>query len=130
MKVLTVAFLVLIISGCTSVTNQTAPIASFDTLEPGNALIIVERKYEHNASANDAEVLDNGKSVGIVGIGYKEKYNKLQWQRPAGVMKLKLSPRIAINDVDPITTNVEEGKIYTFVVSWNWGKSSIIIVPK
>lgn len=123
-------FLVLsfLLTGCVSITEQLVPIATLDSIAPGNALIIVERMDEDSASAHLVEVTDNGKVIGKLGVGinrhkYKPElslHHQLIWERPEGEMELKLTPGAMVKDVPPITENIEAGKVYKYIVKFKW----------
>jgi len=128
MKKLICLFLGFVLTGCTSISEQLVPVATPESITPGNAVIIVERKDEDNASAHLVEVTDNGKVIGKLGVGinrHKSKpeisqYHQLIWERPAGIMKLKLTPGTMVKEAPPITENIEAGKIYKYIVKFKW----------
>ena len=134
MKYFVILFLLVLISGCTSVTEQIYPTATLDTLKTGNALIIVERKEENAASANLVEVSENGTVVGQLGVGIKikdkRKYHQLVWERPAGPMRLELTPSFIVKNASPIVENVEAGKTYTYVVGFKYSPYGLSWIEK
>jgi hypothetical protein len=123
MKNCLVIIMLALVSACASKTMQTAAVASQETLADGNALIVVERKQELNAKANPAELLDNGEVIGVLGVDGA----KLIWQRPAGRMSLKITPRTAVRDLPPVTKEVAAGQTYNFIVEWSYGSYSLVI---
>lgn len=127
-KQIMVAVCVVVMAGCVSVTEQAVPVSSKYSIRPGNALIIVERKQERNARAHAVEVTDNGKTIGLLGVGIGKRNNRsrhqLVWQRPAGTMILKLTPSMIVSDENTVTERVRAGKTYTFTVGfkmWPYG---------
>lgn len=134
MKKLIIISMALAIAACASVTEQVIPVATQETLELGNALIIVERKKEDNASAHQVEITDNGKMIGQLGVGvgsrHRRQYHQLVWQRPAGEMAIKLTPKSMVKDYPPIVKNVEAGQTYYFEVGFKFSKYSLILTEK
>jgi len=102
---------VLLLAVCAR-TQQYVPLASFENLSAGNALIRVERKNDFIGSGQYLQISDNGRVVGMVSPG---KY--LIWQRPAGDFVLQIVPAFfGAPNLTPLNIRAEAGKQYNFLM--------------
>lgn len=106
-RLLFLAAAVAAVAGC-GTTSQRRPVASEATLEPGNALIKVERIYNFQGAGRKIGVADNGEMVGALA----SDGGVLAWQRPAGELKLSVYRAKS----DPLIVQVVAGKVYEFTV--------------
>lgn len=111
--------------GCAA-TSQRRPIASESTLEPGNALIKVERIYNFVGGGRKIAISDNGELIGSLA----SDGGVLVWQRPAGEMQLNGYRSKA----DPLIVQVVGGKVYEFTVGFQsssgFGGSRLVFQSK
>jgi hypothetical protein len=102
---------VLFLAACAT-TQQYVPLASFENLSAGNALIRVERRNDFIGSTQSLQISDNGRVIGAISPG---KY--LIWQRPAGDFVLQIVPAFsAASNPTPLNIRAEAGKQYNFLV--------------
>ena len=102
---------VLLLAVCAR-TQQYVPLASFENLSAGNALIKVDRRNDFIGSGQSLQISDNGRVVGAISPG---KY--LIWQRPAGDFVLQIVPTLlAASNLKPLNIHAEAGKQYNFLV--------------
>lgn len=102
---------VLLLAVCAR-TQQYVPLAGFENLSAGNALIKVERRNDFIGSSQSLQISDDGRVVGAISPG---KY--LIWQRPAGDFVLQIvATLLAGSNLTPLSIRAEAGKQYNFVV--------------
>jgi len=93
-------------------TQQYVPLASFENLSAGNALIKVERRNDFIGFSQSLQISDNGRVVGAISPG---KY--LIWQPPAGDFVLQIVPTLlAASNSTPLKIRAEARKQYNFFV--------------
>lgn len=122
-RILVLCVMVLGLYGCAS-TNQYVPVATFDSLDTGNALIAVQRESGFMGGGVSVDVTDNGEIVGEVASG-----DSLTWQRAAGNMDITLAP-LTLNVKDnlkPLHVKVVAGEQYNFKVFLSMEEGSFVI---
>jgi hypothetical protein len=112
MKKYAFLFMVVLLLAVCARTQQYVPLAGFENLSAGNALIKVERRNDFIGSSQSLQISDDGRVVGAISPG---KY--LIWQRPAGDFVLQIvATLLAGSNLTPLSIRAEAGKQYNFVV--------------
>jgi hypothetical protein len=112
MKKCAFLFIVVLFLAACATTQQYVPLASFENLSAGNALIKVERRNDLIGSGRSLDISDNGRVVGAISPG---KY--LIWQRRAGDFVLQIVPAfLGATNPTPISIRAEAGKQYNVLV--------------
>lgn len=118
-----IALLFLAMSAGCATTKQAVPVASFNNLKSGNALIVVHRRNETMGKARNVEVIDGDTLIGHVSGG-----KSLIWQRPAGEVLLSLAAASQlVNEWQNVSDVVKAGKKHEYLVYWSDAKMSMTI---